>query len=152
MVQEAQIFPCRVLLVEDDDANLMVAETLLQIFGYDVDVARNGAEAVEKAKTGRYAIAIMDMRMQLLDGLEATRRIRRHERKTGATPLQIIAVTANALVGEAEHCRAAGMDDYLAKPYRAPELQHKLATLRHKAALARNAQGRGVEWGQAETA
>ena len=116
----------RILLVEDDGANLLVASTLLENFGYDFDVARNGNEAVQKAKSTAYAVIIMDMRMPDMGGEQATRLIRDHERAFGQIPAKIICVTANAFVGQRELCLAAGMNDYLSKPYQAEALQQKL--------------------------
>ncbi len=103
----------RVLLAEDEPTNLDVALILLEQAGLAVDVAANGCAALEKAQTGAYAIILMDMQMPQMDGLEATRRIRRLD--SGAE-VPIIAMTANAYPEDRERCLAAGMDDFVSKP------------------------------------
>ena len=127
---------CRILLVEDDEANLLVATTLLEIFGYEFHAVQSGLEAVERVKTGFYQIIIMDVRLKGIDGLEAARRIRNFESATGHAPVQILCVTAYAMTGEKERCVEAGMDDYLSKPFNIDILQDKLAALRSKAQIA----------------
>ncbi|MEO5347710.1 MAG: ATP-binding protein [Magnetococcus sp. YQC-9] len=107
------IHGARILLVEDHLINRRVAEEILQHAGLIVDVAENGQEAVEKALSCRYDLILMDIQMPILDGYEATRRIR------AALPSQrlpIIAMTAHAMAGERERCLAAGMNEHLAKP------------------------------------
>ncbi|MDB5478597.1 MAG: response regulator receiver protein [Alphaproteobacteria bacterium] len=118
--------PDHILLVEDDPANLLVASTLLETFGYPFDIATSGYEAVEKADRCFYPVIIMDMRMPDISGLQATSLIRENERKPGRHASKIICVTANALIGEHERCIASGMDDYLSKPYKLEELRDKL--------------------------
>lgn len=103
----------RVLVVDDVDANRRLAQALLRRFGHASEVATSGLQAVEMACARRYDAVLMDVQMSDIDGMEATRRIR--ERLGAASP-RIIAVTANALPGDRERCRAAGMDDYLPKP------------------------------------
>lgn len=117
----------RILLVEDYEANILVAGIYLKHFGHDYDVARNGVEAVEKAKAGRYAIILMDVEMPGLNGFEATRAIRQLEEKSGQRRTRIIGMTAHALKGDRDKCIENGMDDYLAKPISQQELQAKLA-------------------------
>jgi CheY-like chemotaxis protein len=107
----------RVLAVDDYDVNLEVLAGQLEILGVDVDLAKSGIEALPRWRTGDYALVLTDIHMPDMDGLELTRQIRAEEavRSDGArTP--IIALTANALKGEADRCLAAGMDDYLTKP------------------------------------
>ena len=105
----------RVLVVEDNHVNQMVATGLLETAGYAVDVVADGIEAVD-ALAGRhgYAAVLMDCRMPRLDGFDATRAIRAREPDGERVP--IIAMTASALEGEQERCLAAGMDDFLTKP------------------------------------
>ncbi|ESQ79627.1 PAS domain-containing hybrid sensor histidine kinase/response regulator [Asticcacaulis sp. YBE204] len=118
-----------VLLVEDYEPNILVASTFLEAFGYRVDVARNGLEAFEKIKHHTYIVALMDVQMPGLNGLDATRMIRAHEAQTGKARLPIIGITAHALAGDRERCLAVGMDDYLPKPFNPDELQEKIQTL-----------------------
>jgi len=95
-----------------------MAEEILRAAGLEVDTAVNGIEALELA-TGGYDAILMDCNMPVMDGYEASRQIRR----SGRWPeLPIVALTANALAEERERCRAAGMNDYLAKPFRREEL------------------------------
>ncbi len=107
----------RVLAVDDYDVNLEVLSGQLDILGVGVDLARSGVEALPQWRSGNYALVLTDIHMPDMDGFELTRQIRTEEagRGDGArTP--IVALTANALRGEAERCLAAGMDDYLTKP------------------------------------
>jgi signal transduction histidine kinase/ActR/RegA family two-component response regulator len=105
----------RVLLVEDNAVNVLVAVGLLDNAGCEVDVVGDGAESIEKALSGDYRAVFMDVRMPGMDGLEATRRIRRRERPGVRIP--IIALTASALTDDQMECFDAGMDDYLGKPF-----------------------------------
>lgn len=100
-----------VLLVEDNEINQVVAQALLERMGLVVDIAHNGAEALEKISSADYDLVLMDMWMPVMDGLESTRRIR----SLGKT-MPIVAMTANALHEEEQNCRKAGMDDFITKP------------------------------------
>jgi CheY-like chemotaxis protein/signal transduction histidine kinase len=115
-----------ILLVEDYEPNILVATTMLEQLGYKVDVAVNGIIAVEKARIGNYAFALMDVRMPGMSGLEATRMIREDEASAVGKRMPIIGVTAQSLAVDRERCLAAGMDDFLAKPFRVEELENKL--------------------------
>jgi PAS domain S-box-containing protein len=115
-----------VLLVEDYQPNILVATTLLNKFGYCYEVAVNGYEALEKFSSNHYNIILLDIQMQGIDGYETARRIRQKESESQCQPVPIIAMTAYALVGDREKCLDAGMDDYIAKPFNAHELENKL--------------------------
>ena len=108
--------PVRILVVEDNEANRNLLLETLDLFGYAADVAPDGHQALEKIAAQRYDLIFMDYRMPRLDGLETSRRIRSMERDTDQPPARIVALTANAMVGDRERCLAAGMDEYMAKP------------------------------------
>jgi signal transduction histidine kinase/CheY-like chemotaxis protein len=108
-----------ILLVEDNPVNQLVARGMLSKLGCDVVVSSNGAEALQQLEQDHFDLVLMDCNMPVMNGYDATRQIRKNERWSG---LPIIALTANAMPEEREHCRAAGMSDYLAKPFRREEL------------------------------
>jgi len=129
LTRNSLLFPVglyRVLVAEDNPVNQMVVVRMLELCGVDVDVANNGAEALEKLRITRYHLVLMDCAMPEMDGFEATQRMR--QTPVGATPatVPIVAVTANAMAGDRERCISAGMDDYLAKPISRAELADKL--------------------------
>jgi CheY-like chemotaxis protein len=116
--------PLRVLLAEDNAMNQKLALRLLSNMGINADLAHDGAEAVAANAREPYDVILMDVQMPEVDGIEATCRIRL------AAPAHrpwIIAMTANAMEGDREACLAAGMDDYVSKPIRPPELAAALA-------------------------
>lgn len=109
----------RVLLVEDNPVNQLVAKGMLGKLGCEVIVAAHGVEALDQLENSEFDLVLMDCNMPVMDGYEASRQIRR----SGRWPqLPIVALTANAMSEERERCRAAGMNDYLAKPFRREEL------------------------------
>jgi signal transduction histidine kinase/ActR/RegA family two-component response regulator/HPt (histidine-containing phosphotransfer) domain-containing protein len=112
--------PLRVLVAEDNPINQRVAVPLLERLGYRADVAGNGVEALEAVTAVPYDLVLMDLRMPEMDGLEATRRIRA-EVPADRRP-RVVAMTANATVEDRQACRDAGMDDFLSKPVRPPDL------------------------------
>jgi len=119
------IVGARILLVEDNDLNQEVATELLQDAGFVVELAENGAIALDKvqADPDGYDIVLMDMQMPVMDGLAATRAIRALPRCAG---LPILAMTANTMAGDRERCQEAGMDDHVAKPLDPEDLWRKL--------------------------
>ncbi|WP_287812869.1 response regulator [Pseudomonas sp.] len=109
----------RILLVEDNPVNQLVAKGMLSKLGCEVTVAAHGGEALAALEDREYDLVLMDCNMPVMDGYEASRRIR----QSGRWPqMPIVALTANAMPEERERCRAAGMSDYLAKPFRREEL------------------------------
>lgn len=118
-----------VLLAEDNLVNQEVALAILQIVGVNVKVAENGQAALTMLEQYPYIfdLVLMDCQMPVMDGFEATAKIRQREKNKGLVKLPIIALTANAIVGDRENCLAKGMDDYLSKPFSAEQLHQVLA-------------------------
>jgi len=124
--------PLRILLVEDSLVNQKLALGLLNRWGHSVTVAANGVEAVRQDSSSDFDIILMDIQMPDMDGLEATRRIRRREQqllRSGKTErhIPIIAMTAHAMQGDREACLEAGMDSYVSKPVRSWQLLEEIA-------------------------
>ena len=115
----------KILLVEDNDTNLFAASTMLKQLGCEVGTARTGLEAVRATASEAFDLILMDMQMPEMDGLEATRHIRRAPGPNQNKP--ILALTANAFIEDAERCRAAGMNEHLTKPIRRAVLEAALA-------------------------
>jgi CheY-like chemotaxis protein len=115
----AALLPLKILLAEDNVINQKVAGVVLQRLGYRPDVAASGLEVIEALRRQAYDVILMDIQMPEMNGLEATARIR--EGLADRQPY-IIAITANATVQDREACLSAGMDDYIAKPFRTEEL------------------------------
>jgi len=105
----------RVLLAEDNVINTLLARTLLEAVGYSVAAVVNGADAVEAAQVERFDLILMDVHMPVMDGLEASRRIRALGDAAGTVP--IVAMTANAMTNDRDACLEAGMDDFVSKPF-----------------------------------
>ena len=112
-----------ILLAEDNEVNALIAITIMEQIGLSVKHVTDGKQAVEALQKGRYKTVLMDMHMPTMDGYEATKKIREWERQTNTTATPIIALTANALIGDREKCLASGMDDYLPKPVRQDQLK-----------------------------
>ena len=117
--------PLKILLAEDGKANQTLAVGLLTKWGHSVEIAENGAIAVSLWQSGSFDVILMDVQMPEMDGLQATQRIRELERDSG-THIPIIAMTARAMKGDRERCLEVGMDDYVSKPVRRPELERAL--------------------------
>ncbi len=117
-----------VLVVEDDASNRILAGKMLAHLGFRAEFACNGQEALDIFEPSRFSAILMDMQMPLLDGLEATRKIRRIE---SGSRIPIIALTANVMPGDRERCLEAGMDDFLTKPFKMRDLSDKLASFLH---------------------
>jgi signal transduction histidine kinase/DNA-binding response OmpR family regulator len=112
----------RLLLVEDNPVNQEVAKAMLQELGVEPVAVWSGEEALEKLTSESFEVVLMDCQMPRLDGYETTRRFRAWEKEHDRAPTLIVALTANALSGDAEKCFAAGMDRYLSKPFTSQQL------------------------------
>ncbi len=117
----------RVLVAEDNPVNALVVEAMLRDAGLEVDLVENGAQAVQHWEASSPDLLLMDCQMPELDGFAATREIREREQRQGRSRVPIVALTANAHESDRERCFAAGMDEHLAKPFRARELHELLA-------------------------
>ncbi len=109
----------RVLVVEDIEINRQLARILLEKMGCSVMLVQNGVEALDAFEPGAFDLVLMDCMMPVMDGYEATARLRERETQAGTRRVPVIALTASAVEGDLERCLAAGMDDYLAKPFTA---------------------------------
>jgi CheY-like chemotaxis protein len=117
----------RVLVVDDNPINQLVAREMLLSLGVDVETAEHGADALARLERSSYALVFMDVMMPVLDGLATTRAWREREGRSGRRRLPVVALTANAMASDRERCLEAGMDDYLAKPVRREQLAQMLA-------------------------
>ncbi|MFS8889622.1 GAF domain-containing protein [Synechococcus sp. R55.2] len=115
----------RILLAEDNPVNQKVALRQLESLGYKADVVANGQEVLDLLQKVSYDLILMDCQMPVMDGYEATRRLRQQERRSGHRTV-VIAITANAMQEDRERCLQAGMDDYLSKPVLKEDLQRLL--------------------------
>ncbi|MGI9474720.1 MAG: PAS domain-containing protein [Rubripirellula sp.] len=120
--------PLRVLLAEDGKANQTMAVGLLKKWGHSVEVVENGLDAIEAYRNGGFDVVLMDLQMPMMDGLETTQVIRKLEEGT-PNHITIVAMTAHAMKGDRERCLASGMDDYVSKPVRRPDLQRALGSV-----------------------
>ncbi|MCP4599036.1 MAG: response regulator [Proteobacteria bacterium] len=125
-ISEARRRRLKILLAEDNPINQLVAQEMIENFGYYADVVTDGREALEALEQTPYDLVLMDVQMPNLDGFEATRCIRDPNSKVIRHDIPIIAMTAHAMKGDREKCFAAGMDDYLAKPINARLLGNML--------------------------
>ena len=122
----APLRSARILLAEDHAVNQEVAAQMLRMAGYDVQVVADGQAAIDAARSHAFDVVLMDCLMPVMDGFEATARVRELEEGSGRR-LPIVALTANAMKGDVETCLAAGMDDHLAKPFKDEDLARVLA-------------------------
>ena len=143
-VRRAPIIIPRLLLVEDNPVNQEVALAILGELGLQADCAGDGEQALEKLAVVRYDVVLMDCHMPKLDGYATTRRLRELETLSGQARTTVIALTANALSGDAELCRAAGMDGYLSKPFSVDELYATLKPYEQPGSNAPQAPGQAA--------
>lgn len=127
-VSDSSFVKLNILIAEDNVINQKVAMINIRQLGHNVEVAVNGRMAVEMFKSGNYDAILMDIQMPVLDGLEATTEIRKLEEENRVkNPIKIIAVTANALKEDRDKCYEVGMNDFIAKPFKADDLIKALA-------------------------
>jgi PAS domain S-box-containing protein len=139
----------QILLVEDNAVNQLLALRLLEKQGHAVTIATNGKKALEALKKESYDLVLMDIQMPEMNGWEATKAIREYEKLTGEH-IPIVAMTAHAMKGDEERCAAAGMDDYLTKPIRIPELLAVVDEIGNRKAvskkMAASSKGRTIDF------
>ena len=116
----------KVLLVEDDSSNALVATTFLENLGYEYDVACDGQDVINKAKITNYSFILMDVNIPGIDGITATRELRSMQQAGLIATTPIIAMTAHAMMEDRQKCLNAGMNDYISKPFSQEHLQEKL--------------------------
>ena len=116
----------RILVTEDVETNQKIAREMIQMLGCKVDIANNGEEAIEKYRSGNFDLIFMDCQMPIMDGYEATRKIRALENENSHKPIPIIALTAGINEEDKTKCKAAGMNRYLTKPFSISELTEVL--------------------------
>ncbi|WP_323780970.1 ATP-binding protein [Thalassovita sp.] len=119
----------KILVIEDNAVNQIVLSHQLDLLGYPHEIASNGREGFEKWQSTHFDAILTDCQMPIMDGFQLTAKIRKAEQETNSVPIPIIAITANALDGQAEKCLNAGMDDYLSKPVDLNSLTKKLDQL-----------------------
>ncbi len=118
----------KILVVEDITVNLILIKKILSNFKCDVDAALNGKQALDMVKEKHYDLIFMDCQMPVMDGFESTKLIRKHENKNKSkTRTTIVALTADAMIGDKEKCLNIGMDDYLNKPFKMKDIENMLA-------------------------
>lgn len=117
-----------VLAVDDTKMNMIVIKKVLKKFGVKIETAENGLEALEKVKNAVYDAVFMDCQMPEMDGFEATQEIRKFEKAEGRSNVPIVALTADAMVGDREKCIGVGMDDYINKPFKEVDIANALKT------------------------
>ena len=123
MKEMGTIFPLKILLVEDNELNLQLMRMMFEQLGFQFDVAKNGLEALEMVDAKSYDVVLMDVQMPLMNGLEATKKIRENPKNKN---LVIIGLSANVFEDDQLRARAAGMDDYITKPIRLAIIAEKL--------------------------
>lgn len=121
----------KILVVEDNPVNQRIAQHYARNIGFEAELASNGLEGVDKFLNEEYDMILMDLNMPVMDGFQATSKIRDYEKKQNKRkPIFIVAVTANSFVNDEKKCFDSGMDAYLCKPYRIDELQKTIQLLK----------------------
>lgn len=120
--KEGIVGQLKILVAEDNPINQKVIRIILERSGCEFEIANDGLVALQKFKTGDYNLVLMDCQMPNLDGLQTSVQIRDYESLNSKIRTPIIAMTANAMMGDRERCMSVGMDDFLAKPFKSNEL------------------------------
>ncbi len=119
----------KVLLIEDNELNQKFAFAVLKRFGHTADIAENGRIGCDLFLANKYDLILMDIQMPIMNGIEASIEIRRLEKERNLGHIPIIAVTAFAMEHDRRNCMDAGMDEFLTKPYKPADLEHKIKTV-----------------------
>jgi signal transduction histidine kinase/AmiR/NasT family two-component response regulator len=135
----------RILVAEDNAVNQILIQALLARMGHFCDIVANGIEVLRQMQNAYYDLVLMDMQMPEMDGIAATREIRRLELESAVAPMAIVAMTANAMAGDRNACLAAGMDDYVAKPIDFEQLRSVIDAAARRTRLARRAHAAKAE-------
>ena len=125
----ADSLPLKIAVAEDNIANQRVIMVMLRRLGWESEFAENGRELLDLVRNKNYDLIFMDVQMPLMDGLEATRRLRAGEAGEGVKDVKIIALTANALFGDEVRCLESGMNAYMSKPLKLSTLKQAILTL-----------------------
>lgn len=125
-IQDISTKKAKILLVEDDPANILVESTFLENIGYLYDVASLGEDVLKKAEITTYSLILMDLKLPDMSGLVVTQKLRAMQKQGKIPFFPIVAMTAHALDQDRIICFRAGMDDYLAKPFTQDQLQKKI--------------------------
>ena len=124
--EQMSVFEGKVLIVEDNKINQLVAKTMFENLGLNIEIAEDGQEALDCFNRKKYDLIFMDCRMPVMDGYEASSAIRSLEKSKDGSRIPIVALTANAMASDSEKCLAAGMDDFLTKPFSSAQLEKML--------------------------
>jgi CheY-like chemotaxis protein len=121
--EQATAQPQRILIAEDNDLNRVLAQHILEVHGFAVQAVEDGEKAIKTVRQQPFDLILMDCQMPLVDGLEATRQIRKMETEAGRSKTPIVALSGYSVAEGRERCLAAGMDDYLPKPFTVDQLK-----------------------------
>jgi CheY-like chemotaxis protein len=125
-MQEYHLKKLKILVVEDNLVNQKVLRIILDRNDCQYEIANDGAEAIQMFEKGKYNLILMDCQMPVLNGLQASQKIRELEQSKMVPRCRIVAMTANAMMGDREKCISAGMDDFLSKPFKSQDLLEML--------------------------
>lgn len=118
----------KILVAEDNLINQKIIRIILEKSGLEYEMVNNGQEAVASFESSKYSLVLMDCQMPVMDGIQASSQIRKLEQEKKSGRCAIVAMTANAMKGDKERCLAAGMDDFLAKPFKSQDLAKMISS------------------------